>query len=149
MRWRLLGVVPLVNASNADVTRSARQRAAAELVFCPAGQAGHVTYTETDDGWLRAEVALDGEQIPVDLAVDARGDVSALRMLRWGDPGDTGVFGYHRFGADLSEPRDVGGVVIPTRMEAGWFYGTPRFASDGAFFRARVTDVRPAPDLAW
>jgi hypothetical protein len=61
-------------------------------------------------------------------------------MLRWGNP-DGSEQGYAKFGVVLEDDRRFDGFTIPTRIRAGWFFGTERFDSEGEFFRAVIDDA--------
>jgi hypothetical protein len=52
-----------------------------------------------------------------------------------------GTFSYLPFGADIHEERRFGDLVIPSRVTAGWNYGTERYNS---FFKATITTANPA-----
>ena len=54
------------------------------------------------------------------------------RTDRWRDS----KTGYGPFGADVHAERSFGALTIPSRLTAGWGYGTHRWAP---FFRCEVT----------
>ena len=54
--------------------------------------------------------------------------------MRWGNVGQKG-FGYIPFGATVHAERRLGGMVLPSEVEVGWWFGTPRFKP---FFKATV-----------
>jgi len=37
--------------------------------------------------------------------------------------------------------RSFGGYTLPTRLRAGWHFGTERFESEGEFFRVTIDDA--------
>jgi hypothetical protein len=137
MRWRLLRLVPLVSASDADVTRSAAGRLAAEqLVVIPAtALRADVAWRPGTDDSATALVPAGGWVHEVTVRVGPSGALTGIEMDRYGDPG--GGFGVHRFGAVLEGALRTGGFEIPRRVVAGWYPGTDRWA-DGAFIRYTV-----------
>ncbi|WP_298585694.1 DUF6920 family protein [uncultured Kocuria sp.] len=140
LRWRLLGLVPVLSAAGPDVTRSAAGRLAGEGVLVPtaclraAWSEGPAPDTAVMSG------VLGGVREDALIRVDPEGRLQELSMQRWGDPDGTG-FGRHPFGVALSEEADVDGVRVPALLRAGWAWGTDRQAA-GEFFRARIEDVR-------
>jgi len=42
------------------------------------------------------------------------------------------------FGGILEAEGTFEGCTIPTRIRAGWYFGTDRFETDGEFFRATI-----------
>jgi hypothetical protein len=138
MRVWLMGVLPVVRAGGADVTRSAAGRVAAERVWLPTAllPGAGVTWEALDADTARARMELAGEAVALDLRVDADGRPTAVRLLRWGDPDRTGTYGPLPFGGDLEGARTFGGITIPTRIRAGWGYGTGTYAP---FFDVTVT----------
>ena len=60
------------------------------------------------------------------MRIDGDGAVRSACVMRW-DNGDHGLHGYIPCGADVHAERRFGHLVIPTRLIAGWWYGTPRY----------------------
>jgi len=48
---------------------------------------------------------------------------------------DKAPFASYPFGVDVIEQRTFGGIGLPSRLRAGWWWGTDR-ENDGEFFRA-------------
>lgn len=141
MIWRLYGLVPVVHGDDADVSHSARGRAALEQCFLPAALARpEVRWRELDDGWLRATWTLDGEEQPLELKVDEDGALQAMRMQRWSDADGT-PWHFVRFGGEVQEERSFEGLTVPGRFTAGWFHGGPRW-EEGRFFEGETTGLR-------
>ena len=83
MRWRLLGVVPVLSAAGPDVTRSAAGRLAAEAMFVPttfdlASWADGPAPEVARRSWRVGDIA-----DAVDLHVAADGTLRAVTMERW------------------------------------------------------------------
>lgn len=142
MRWKLLGLIPVMTAQGPDIARSAAGRVAAESIWLPSVLAGpDVSWTSTDAGHPRADFEAFGEPIELTLAVDGDGRLESLWLPRWGNPQDEG-FRYASFGAVVEEERTFAAYTVPTRLRAGWYFGEDRFESDGEFFRATITQLK-------
>jgi hypothetical protein len=137
LRWRVLGLVPVLSAGGPDVARSAAGRLAGEGVLVPTSCL-HAAWTAGDDP-DRATLTwtIDGSPESAELHVGHDGRLLAVTMDRWGNP-DGASFARHRFGVTVDEETEFGGVTIPSVLRAGWWWGTDR-ADEGEFFRARIT----------
>lgn len=142
MVWRLLGVVPVVRASGADVSRSAAGRFAAEGIWLPSALLDQGEAWVEGDGGLVVRVRVGDDVIPVELDVDDDGALRGVSMDRWGTPdGPDGPFRLERFGAAVDDERAFGAYTVPSRLRVGWYVGTDRFEADGEFFRVTIDDV--------
>ncbi len=140
MRWKLLGLVPVMTASGPDIARSAAGRMAAELCWLPSILCSdHVSWTSSEASHANARLTVQGEAAELDLAVDGMGRVESVKMRRWGDPDGSG-FRYADFGAVVEGEGTFDGYTMPTRLRAGWYFGTPRFETEGEFFRCTVDE---------
>ena len=140
MRWRLIGVLPVMTASGPDVSRSAAGRLAGEAVLLPT-VFRDVTWepcTEPDTAVMAWRLA-DGEE-RARLRVGADGRLLEVVLQRWGNPGGA-PYGRHPFGVSIEAETTVAGVTIPSVLRAGWWWGSDR-ADEGEFFRARITAAR-------
>jgi hypothetical protein len=140
MRWKLLGIVPVMTASGPDITRSAIGRVQAESLWLPS------VLVRVDARWTAQDVrhsavAIGGQSQPVKFEVDELGRLQSLTMQRWGNPGG-GAFQLVDFGGVVGAERTFGGYTIPTRVRVGWYFGSPRFESEGEFFRATIDEAR-------
>jgi hypothetical protein len=141
MLWRLYGLFPVVRDDSADVTESGRGRAALEQVFLPSALARpEVTWSMAEPGWARASWELDGEDVALDYQIAEDGRLKALRTQRWSDA-EGMPWHYVTFGGDIYEEARFAGMMLPSRLTAGWFYGEPRW-SEGRFFEGEVTGAR-------
>lgn len=142
MVWKLLGIVPLVNVSGPDITRSAGGRTNIEAVsWLPSVLCGdQVSWTNTDASHPHVRLTGNGETAELDFTVDGDARLKSMSMLRWGNPGG-GSFRYHKFGALVEAEGTFGGYTIPTRLCVGWYFGTDRFVPDGEFFRVTIDDA--------
>jgi hypothetical protein len=149
MRWRLLGLVPVMRAGGADLSRSAAGRVAGEAMWVPTALLPRfgVDWSAADDHHLTARWRIDTHDVALELVIDDQGRLREGVFQRWGDPDRTGSFGLHPCGGEVTAHATFGGVSVPAAGRAGWFYGTDRWA-DGEFFRYRLASVelltRPA-----
>lgn len=142
LRWRLLGLVPLVAAAGPDVARSAAGRLAAESVWLPSALRGTaVSWTAPEAAHARATLPVPGEIATLDLTIGDDGGLRRLALVRWGNPGG-GPFRALPFGGIVQEERTFGGYTIPSRLRIGWHIDGDRFEDDGEFFRVTVDEAR-------
>ena len=139
MRWRLLGIVPVMSAEGPDVTRSAAGRLELESTLLPSVMLDdEVRWRPSDDDRIaHATVHVPGDEGLVRLEVDPDGRLASASMPRWGNPEG---HEHHMvpFGVHLEGELRAGGYAISQRIRAGWWFGTPRFESEGEFFRAEI-----------
>jgi hypothetical protein len=142
-RFWILGIVPVARAGgNSDHARAAFGRYVAEAVFwTPAAllPSDHVRWEAIDNSSARVIVTHLGLQQAVDLFVDADGRPTRVVFQRWSDANQQKVFQLQPFGGYLSEYRNFDGFHLPTRVEAGNFFGTDDYFP---FFKATVTSIR-------
>jgi hypothetical protein len=139
MRWRLLGLVPVVCTDGPDVTRSAAGRLASEIALIPTAFGG-ATWTggDTPDTAV-ARWGGGGQEERVELHLGQAGQLREVLMQRWGNP-DGRPFARYPFGVTVGGERTDAGVTLPADIRAGWWWGTDR-QDAGEFFRARITKV--------
>jgi len=141
MSWRLLGLVPVMNATGEDVSRSAAGRLAGEALLLPAGALAPWCRSEAiDHSTALARIAVGGAEHRCTIDVAEDGTMRSVWFPRWGDPDRSG----HRevpFGVTFGEPVDRDGVRVAGSLVAGWGWGEPDWA-DRAFFRATIDTVR-------
>jgi hypothetical protein len=141
MRWKLFGVIPVMTASGPDITHSAAGRVAGEAVWLPSVLCDDgVSWTAADSGQLKATFKAYGETLQPELVTDDMGRLKTISLSRWGNP-EGAQFHYVNFGAIVESERTFGGYTIPTRLRAGWHFGTDRFESEGEFFQATIDEV--------
>lgn len=142
MRGRLMGRLTLFEQTDSNVVRSAAARTALEAVFAPRGLLPERGYAWRADGdhHIVASTENPPEQVEVHLHVAPDGRLLSALAQRWGEVAK-GTFGYLPFGADMHEERRFGDLVIPSRVTAGWNYGTDGY---NPFFKAMITAAGPA-----
>jgi len=141
MRWKLLGLLPVVNASGPDITRSAAGRVNIESIWLPSVLCGDdVSWSSSDICHCHATFAAHTEMAEIDYKIDENGRLEAVSMPRWGNPGGA-EFQYTNCGGFVDAEGSFGGFTIPTRMRVGWYFGTPRFEPEGEFFRVTIDEA--------
>ena len=141
MRWKLLGLLPLVTASGPDVTRSAVGRLAAESIWLPSAFCGEdVSWTAPDPSQARVSLTVQGHPMDLVLTIAERGRLQSLLMQRWGNP-EGAKFHLADFGGVVEEEARFAGYTIPARVRIGWHFGSDQFAAEGEFSRATVDDA--------
>ena len=135
MDVRLLGRA-LVHADDADTARSGAGRAAVEAAtWSPASllpERGVRWRAQAEDHLVATwDVAPEQPEVHVRIAHD--GAIRATWLDRWHGQG------YVPCGGEAWADRRFGDVTIPSRLSAGWWYGTPRYAP---FFEAEVLAVQ-------
>jgi hypothetical protein len=140
MQWKLFGVFPLVCASGPDVTRSSAGRFAAESVWLPSLLCSDRASWDAGGNGV-AHVHFRVDHYDEDLALTLSGGaVQSVALPRWGNP-EGGDFREVDFGAAVDQEGTFGGYTIPVRLRVGWYFGTPRFESEGKFFQATIDDA--------
>jgi len=82
MRWKLFGIVPVVNASGPDISRSAAGRVNIESIWLPSVLCGdRVSWTESDTSRPQARFIAHGETARIDYVVDENGRLKAAAAL--------------------------------------------------------------------
>jgi hypothetical protein len=140
MRWRLGGLLPVVRAGGADVTRSAAWRYAAEALTWLPGPALVASWADAGPDDLDVRVPVGSELATATLHLGPDGALRAVHGLRWGNP-DRHAFQYHPFGVDVLAEARFDGLTVPSEFRASWWWGTARQA-EGEFFRARIEAAR-------
>lgn len=142
MRWRLLGLFPVVTADGIDIDRAAKGRLHAEAIWMPAVLlAPEVRWSDLGNHETVASFDAHGEPAQLHLEVASDGALRSCHLARWGDL-ETGHFDYHPFGGLSDREHTFDGVTIPVRHRVGWLFGTSRFESEGEFFRCDLERVQ-------
>ena len=138
MRWRLLGLIPVVREDGVDVARSAMGRLQGEAVWMPSMLLPPDVEWEADgDEDADALLHVLGETNRLDLDLAENGAVKSVALRRWGNP-DGEEHHWVPFGAVMEEEGTFGGFTIPTKFRVGWHWGSERFEDEGVFFRAEI-----------
>jgi hypothetical protein len=141
-RWTLAGLVPVMQAEGADVSRSAAGRSGGEGLWLPTALLPRFGVVWTAEGPDRVAARYRVGDVPVEIRyrLDAGGRVRSFVFDRWGDPDSSGSWGWHPFGGEVTAHRTFGGLTVTAAGRIGWFPGSDRWAA-GEFFRYRITDL--------
>lgn len=120
-RWKLLSRFPVLSGDGPDVTRSAADRYAGELLVAvpAAALSPYVSWQAVDAGRATARIRVGAGQHDVTLTVSEAGVLSSLSTERWGDTGQ-GSFAERPFTADFTDEVTFDGVTMPKEIAAGW-----------------------------
>lgn len=142
MEWRLLGLIPVMVGRGPDIDRSAAARFELESVLLPTVLIDDAIEWRAgdDERHARARVRVPGDEAELSLRFDAEGALAECSCLRWGNP-DGGEHRFVPFGGYWSGERAVQGCRLAGTMRAGWYFGTPRYADEGEFFRASLDAI--------
>jgi hypothetical protein len=144
--WKLLGLIRVMHASGPDVARSAAGRGAAEGVWVPSAllpRFGVDWSSETDDH-IVANYRIDDVDLELHCRLDAEGRLRSITFDRWGDPDETGSYGQHPFGVEVTGYDAFGPYAVPSAGRAGWFPHSDRWP-ESVFFRYQLTHYQPVP----
>ncbi|MCK5119473.1 MAG: hypothetical protein KAQ78_07820, partial [Candidatus Latescibacteria bacterium] len=125
MRVALLGLLPMVNASNPDIAKSAAGRLMGEYVWLPTAflpQYGAV-WQEVDSLHAEVTLSIDDLTTTLTLTVDEEGRLKEVVLPRWKDD----IKEFVPFGVAIEEEQAFGGYTIPSRLRGGWWYATERY----------------------
>jgi hypothetical protein len=142
LKWKLLGLLPVLNESGPDISRSSIGRMGIEAVWLPSVFCRPDTkWSSYDNSLIKAEYPLLGEMIKPELKIGSGGQLQTVKIKRWGRPGE-GEFRYEDFGGIAEAEKTISGYTIPTVLRVGWYFGTGRFESEGEFFRVVIDHAR-------
>jgi hypothetical protein len=138
---RLFGRFPFMHADDENTTRAAAARGAAESIWVPASllPVRGACWRAAAEDHIVVTVSVPPEKPEVHLRIDERGAVRSVCVQRWGNVGQAD-YGYIPFGGEVAAEGRFGDTVIPTALEVGWWYGTPRY---NPFFRATISNAVP------
>jgi hypothetical protein len=142
-RFALAGMLPIVVADGADVTRSALGRLIAEQAIWLPGSLLPVNGTHwsaVDRDHADATVPGSGTYTHLRIGIGPDGAVRDLAMSRWGRT--HGRFGWIPFGMAAEAEAKYGNFTLVSQGRVGWWYGTAKWPA-GEFFRFTIDDLRP------
>jgi hypothetical protein len=138
---RLFGRRRVLHSEGADTSRSAAGRAALEAVFAPMSLLPDrgVRWRVEEEALIVASLDVPPERPELRLRIGRDGALRSVSAARWGNAGQR-EFGYIPYGCEVRAERRFGDVVVPSSVEVGWWFGTPRYS---AFFEAEVRALAP------
>ncbi|AFZ45947.1 hypothetical protein PCC7418_3843 [Halothece sp. PCC 7418] len=138
MQWKLLGLLPVMEASGEDIARSAIGRMLGECMWLPSVLCrSDVTWKSLNASQVIAHLKFQAETIPLTLSVNTEGQLETIQFPRWGNPDEQGYRNIP-FGGMIEAEQTFAGYTIPTRIRGGWFFDGETFQQDGEFFRATI-----------
>ena len=141
IRWSLFGRVPVETVSGADLARAAAGRAVFDAIFVPTACVGpDVTWHEgsTPDSAI-AEWRVGDLVLRPEITVASDGSLVSVVMQRWSRPKGK-KWKDLPYGGFVGNENDFDGVLIPTTMRTGYYFGTERWAK-GESYRATITSA--------
>jgi hypothetical protein len=142
MRWKLMNLIPIVNESNPDIYKSAIGRYAIEAMWLPTVFLNEVCWKQKEEKTIIASYDAFGEPINLEMSIDDNGSLKSISMNRWGNFFDKKNYSYIPFGGNVLEEKDFNGFIIPSKINAGWMYGTEQYDEKGEFFRVEIDDAK-------
>jgi hypothetical protein len=143
MQWKLWGVMPLVQASGDDISRSARGRAVAEaaawlpVILLPEFGA---RWEAISDDLAKVTLEVDEEQFDITFRFDETGAVKQMQLDRWGNHlTPNSEWASIPTSARCEGESTYSGFTIPSHVTAAWWTATKR---EFDFFEARITNAR-------
>jgi hypothetical protein len=129
MRVALFGLVTVVNATGADLSKSALARLIIEGVALPSAllPGPDIQITGIDSSRFTVTTHLHGETTPITLTVDPDGRLNEVTMQRWGNLTADDTYQFIPYGMQIAEERTLGGYTIPSQFTGGWWYGTEKY----------------------
>ncbi|MUL41535.1 hypothetical protein FZ103_10165 [Streptomonospora sp. PA3] len=144
LRVDLLGLIPLLRAKEGNLARSALGRAVAERVWLPTALVpdSDIVWSSPAPDCAVATVPTSHGDVPLTLLTDHDGALRSVSLPRWKQ--ERGRWSEVPFGMEVLAAATFGGVTVPSRGRAGWWFGSARF-KQGEFFRFTVDAMEFAP----
>lgn len=140
MKWKLFGIIPIINAKGMDLYKSAIGRYAIELLWIPTFFQKGIKWNIEEDA-IKANFNAFNENITLCIKTNNSGKMEEISLNRWGNI-DSDKYKYIPFGAYIEEEQTFDGCTIPSRLRAGWFFGSSKFDTEGEFFRVTINNVK-------
>ena len=137
MRFSIWGMIPVFNAQNQDITRSAIGRLVGESFWLPSAlfpQNG-VIWQAINDNTIVANIKVNSEPVILKFVIDSNGKLLKMSFLRWGNKTKHGSYSYIPFGGEFLSEKTFKGFTIPSQINAGWWFGTDKYFD---FFHANI-----------
>ena len=139
MQWKFLGLIPVMTAVGEDVTRSAIGRMHGECMWLPS-VLSKAEWTVCNRYNIQATLRSLEEATVLNLTIDSLGRPNQISFKRWGNP-DSSSYQLVNFGAYVDQESTFAGYTIPSKLRAGWYFGSDKFKTEGEFFRVTLDDV--------
>jgi hypothetical protein len=141
MRFFWWGLIPLVDARNENIDRSASGRLAGEYIWLPSALLPHngVTWQAIAPDTIQANFKLDNQPINLTLTIDAEGRLLKMSLPRWGDRTPDGSWQYILFGGEIKAEQTFEGYTIPAIVHVGWGFGSQDYWE---FFQTNIEQAK-------
>jgi len=138
VHFSLFGLIPAVNVSGTAAAKSAAGRVLLESCLLPTAFLPHrgAKWEGIDSLHARAILSVDELSAAITMTYNQDGSLKELVMPRHrgNENGNTAPFG-----AAVGEEKNFEGFTIPSKLSAGWWYGTDKYRE---FFRAEIRTAR-------
>jgi hypothetical protein len=139
-RIAALGLLPLVNESGPDISRSTIGRLVVEYMWLPSASLPVLRpgakIEPVDADRFAVTVRVGGEPTRLVYVVASNGRLIDSTLPRFGNQTPGQHYEYIPFGGPMDAEETFGGYTIPTRIRMGWWYGTEQYEEE---FRFQVT----------
>ena len=141
MKFSILGLIPVVDAQNKNITRSGIGRLGAEYIWLPPAllPQNRVAWQAIAHNTIQANFRIDGEPITLTLTIDADGKLLKVFLPRWGDKTENSNWQYIPFGGEVQAEETFAGYTIPAKISVGWWFGTDKYT---AFFQPTIKQAK-------
>lgn len=136
--FSLFGLIPAVRVSGTAVSKSAAGRVLLESCFLPTAFLPHrgAKWEGIDPFHAKAILSVDDLSEGITMTYHQDGSLKELVMPRYrGSENETTA----PFGAAVEEEKNFDGFTIPSKLRAGWWYGTEKY---NEFFRAEIKTAK-------
>jgi hypothetical protein len=140
MNWKLAGLFNVAHGEGPDISTSTAGRCGLEAILLPTALLPRfgLTWTAQDDEHITGHCHIGSTPVDIQLTIDVAGLLRSVVLQRWGDIDETGIWGWHPFGGEITGHRTFAGLTIPSAGRLGWNVGNDGWTS-GEFFRFEIT----------
>jgi hypothetical protein len=144
MRWRLLGLVPVMTTTGPDIDQASTQRLQAELVWLPSAllpQPDVVAWSVDATGRAQATSTQFGWTTSIRYETEPDGRLTSMDLERWGNPDAKAPSVLHAYGARVEAEGSFGGYRIPTQLSVAWAHARDDAYEEREYFRGEIIDA--------
>ena len=135
-KFFFMGLIPLVDAQNQNVDRSAAGRLGAEFVWLPSALLPNngVAWQAIAENTIQGNFSINHEPICLTLTIDSDGKLLKLSLPRWRNATADKSWQYRTFRGYAQEEIASEGYTIPAAMSVGWLEN----GKDWTFFSSTI-----------
>lgn len=144
MRWRLLGIVPLVTSTGPDIDKASIARLQVELVWLPSALLPHdgaVIWSEDAQGRTEAACTHFDWTTRLRFGLETDGRLSGIDLERWGHPDPEAAPVLYPYGARVEAEETFHGYTIPTKLRVAWAHAGDEAFSETEYFRCEILEA--------